>query len=66
MISPEDALIYEIHSSWFAGYAKWEWLRTILGLYYAWKVHRKHGRYRKSMAIRSRLIVRDLMRGVRS
>jgi len=47
-----DALMYEIHSHWFAPHVSNPFLQKLLAKYFAWKVSRKYRRYMKSMRMR--------------
>lgn len=42
--TPAQALIYEVESSWWAGYIGNDTLQNIIAGYFAWKVNRKMGR----------------------
>lgn len=36
---------YEVGSSWWASWLRWEWARELAGMYFAWKTARKYSRY---------------------
>jgi hypothetical protein len=42
-------LLYEAHASWWAGYMFGDFLQSLAGKYFAWKVNRKYARYSKSI-----------------
>jgi len=50
-----DALDYEIRSNWIASFIWFGWGQELLGRYFAWKVKRKHKRYKKSINFTNRL-----------
>ncbi len=47
-ISAEEAVQYEVRSSWLTAMCNWHWMRLAAGYYFAWKVRRKYPRYRKT------------------
>lgn len=59
-ITPEQAALYEIHSSWWAQWVFWSWGQDLAGSYFAWKVRRKWKRYRKSVTAHNEIALRKL------
>lgn len=59
-ITPEQAALYEIHSSWWAQWVFWSWGQDLAGSYFAWKVRRKWKRYRKSVTAHNKIALRKL------
>lgn len=55
IMSIEDCVMYEIRGSWWASFVSWPWAQEISGRYFAWKVKRKHRRYKQSIIIQQSL-----------
>ncbi len=48
-------LYYEVHASWWAPWLFCDWMHTLAGKYFAWKVKRKYARYQRSLEVRDEL-----------
>jgi hypothetical protein len=55
MLTKEEILTYEVHSSRWAGWISFEWVQDLSSHYFAWKVNRKWARYLVSMEAKHRL-----------
>jgi hypothetical protein len=53
-----QALYYEVHSSWWAGWIGWSRAQDVAAKYFAWKVNRKMDRI-KRRAGRIKRIIRE-------
>jgi hypothetical protein len=54
-LTNHEILYYEVMTSWWAGWAGWEPLQTLVARYYAGKVNRKYPRYLSALARHNQL-----------
>ena len=55
-ISINQAIKYEVRSSWWAGFCTGDKLSTLAGKYFEWKVRRKYNRYLNNLPFAERLM----------
>lgn len=51
-MTQKEALEYEVHSSWWAGWISNTYITDLTIKYFAWKVSRKYKRYKHNMAMK--------------
>jgi hypothetical protein len=61
MLTKEEILTYEVHSSCWAGWLNIEWMQNLSARYFAWKTNRKWARYLVSMEARHRLKAKGII-----
>lgn len=66
IVEIKDILDYEIRSSWWAWCVPFAWMQNLAGMYFAWKVERKHARYVRSVETLNRVISQNTHNGCRN
>jgi hypothetical protein len=58
-ISIEEALDYEIRSSWWACLLPWDWMHRLAARYFYKRVKRRHARYKKYKHLQAKSILEN-------
>lgn len=59
LLNIDDTLMYEVYSSWWAPFIGHPFLQNLAAMYFAWRVKRKHRRYKKHCENRKKLILEN-------